>query len=109
MPEEAYLSVQETLTGPTQPDRFGPTICPHPRTVEIGVKFYFALPHRPWQRNTIENNNGVLREHFPKGESLARVSEKRVCRRRTISSTASRANAWASGRRTKSIAQKCCI
>lgn len=47
-------------------------------TDEIGVEFYFALPHHPWQRGTNENTNSLLREYFPKGESLARVSEKRV-------------------------------
>lgn len=47
-------------------------------TAEVGVEFYFALPHHPWQRGTSENTNGLLREYFPKGRSLAGVSEKRV-------------------------------
>jgi IS30 family transposase len=47
-------------------------------TAEMGVVFYFALPHHPWQRRTNENVNGLLREYFPKRESLGCVSEKRV-------------------------------
>lgn len=47
-------------------------------TDETGVEFYFALPHHPWRRGTNENANGLLEECFPKGESLVRVSERRV-------------------------------
>jgi IS30 family transposase len=47
-------------------------------TEEIGVEFYFALPHHPWQRGTSENTSGLLREYFPKGRPLEKVSVQDV-------------------------------
>jgi len=47
-------------------------------TAALGVEFYFALPHHPWQRGSNENTNGLLREYFPKGKSLDGVTEKEV-------------------------------
>src|SRR4051795_13693399 len=43
-------------------------------SVESGVDVYFCDPRSPWQRGSNENTNGLLRQYFPKGNSLADVS-----------------------------------
>jgi IS30 family transposase len=46
--------------------------------VESGVQVYFCDPQSPWQRGSNENTNGLLRQYFPKGETLAEVSQERL-------------------------------
>lgn len=43
-----------------------------------GVPFYFCQPHHPWQKPTVENTNGLIREFFPKGADFSRVTDEEV-------------------------------
>ena len=47
-------------------------------SVESGVEVYFCDPRSPWQRGSNENTNGLLRQYFPRGTSLAGVDQERL-------------------------------
>jgi IS30 family transposase len=47
-------------------------------TVDTGVEVFFCDPHSPWQRGSNENTNGLLRQFFPKGRGLSRVTDEEL-------------------------------
>ncbi len=49
----------------------GKEMAEHEQLAEkTGIRIFFADPHSPWQRESNENTNGLLRLYFHKGTSL---------------------------------------
>jgi IS30 family transposase len=46
--------------------------------IATGCEVYFADPHSPWQRPSNENQNGLLRDFWPKGADLSLIPEEEV-------------------------------
>jgi len=41
-----------------------------------GVLFYFARPHHSWERGSIENANGLIRQYLPKGKTMRYITKE---------------------------------
>jgi IS30 family transposase len=47
-------------------------------TIDTGLQVYFCDPKSPWQRGTNENTNGLLRQYFPSGKTVAHYTQEHL-------------------------------
>ena len=47
-------------------------------TIDTGVQVYFCDPKSPWQRGSNENTNGLLRQYFPSGKTVAGYTQEHL-------------------------------
>lgn len=47
-------------------------------TRELNLPVYFARPYASWERGSIENTNGLLRQYFPKGSDLGQATPEEI-------------------------------
>ena len=47
-------------------------------TIDTGLQVFFCDPASPWQRGSNENTNGLLRQYFPKGKTVAHYTQEEL-------------------------------
>jgi IS30 family transposase len=76
--ERRLRTIPEALRQSLTYDR-GKEMVEHEKlTQRIRIRVFFADPHSPWQRGTIENLNGLLRQYLPKGSNLEQYSQREL-------------------------------
>lgn len=57
----------------------GAELAQHARfKIATNIQVYFCDPYSPWQRGSNENTNGLLRQYFPRGESVAHYTQTQL-------------------------------
>jgi IS30 family transposase len=45
---------------------------------QLGLPVYFCQPYTSWQRGTVENTNGLIRQFYPKHFDFKRISDEEI-------------------------------
>ncbi|MBM7824972.1 IS30 family transposase [Arcanobacterium pluranimalium] len=57
----------------------GAEMAQHARfTLASGCEVYFCDPHSPWQRDSNENTNGLIRDFYPKETDFRTISDEDI-------------------------------
>lgn len=59
-------------------DRGSEMACHAQLSQRLKIDIWFCDPHKPWQRGSNENTNGLLRQFLPKGMDLSQVSQREL-------------------------------
>jgi IS30 family transposase len=76
--ERAFLRIKkrfpEMKTATTDND----LLLQHHKRLEklLNIKIYFCHPYHSWEKGSIENRNGVVREDIPKGADISKYSKR---------------------------------
>ena len=74
--QRRFRRIPEALRRTLTYDR-GKEMAEHETLAEkLRIHVFFADPHSPWQRATMENTNGLLRQYLPKGTDLSGYSQR---------------------------------
>jgi IS30 family transposase len=75
---EKILTLPENLRRSLAWDQ-GREMTDHVRfTIDTGLQVYFCDPAKPWQRGSNENTNGLLRQYFPSGKTVAHYTQEHL-------------------------------
>nr|WP_256207994.1 MULTISPECIES: IS30 family transposase [Segatella] len=47
-------------------------------TKSIGVPVYFTDPYSSWQKGSVENINGLIRQYIPKSTTFEHISQQQI-------------------------------
>ena len=50
----------------------------HQFTIDTGMQVFFTHPGSPWERDTNENTNGLIRQYFHNGTDFTQVSVEEI-------------------------------